>query len=265
MKSLRTPAVIALLATSPLAIAHSPFDGTWRPDPQRPGPTRKPDAFELSQGMYECRSCQPPYSIKADGQDHAVSGAQSFDTMSVTVVDPHIVNRLAKKGGQTVMTSTMTVSADGASLVESQILYGMGPHPIEYRSTSARAAAVPSGAHMVSGAWRRIEADLPNNEEDTTYQKTADALSMTDHMGRSFTAKLDGSDAPYVGDPHFTTVSLKVIDARTIDEFDKKDGKVVNISHWFVEPDGKTMHVRFDDTQGHVQEQTGHKLAGSSS
>jgi hypothetical protein len=56
-----------------------------------------------------------------------------------------------------------------------------------------------------------------------------------------------------------------VIDARTIDEFDKKDGKVVNISHWFVEPDGKTMHVRFDDTQGHVQEQTGHKLAGSSS
>jgi hypothetical protein len=25
-------------------------------------------------------------------------------------------------------------------------------------------------------------------------------------------------------------------------------------------PDGKTMHVRFDDTHGHVQEQDGHKV-----
>ena len=43
-------------------------------------------------------------------------------------------------------------------------------------------------------------------------------------------------------------------------ESDKKGGKVVKISRWSVGPDGKTMHVRFDDTQGHVQEQTGHKV-----
>jgi hypothetical protein len=42
--------------------------------------------------------------------------------------------------------------------------------------------------------------------------------------------------------------------------FSPKDGKIVKISLWSVRPDGKTMHVRFDDTHGHVQEQDGHKV-----
>ena len=227
MKLLYVQTVIAVLATSRLALAQSQFDGTWRPDPQKASPTRKPDAFQLSHGRYECQSCQPPYTIKADGQDQAVSGVELYDTMSVTIVDPHTVNRLAKKSGQTVMKSAMTVSADGASLVESQVIYGMEPHPIALTSKSARTAAAPPGAHLMSGAWRRLETDLTHHDEDTTYKMTADALAMSDRMGRSFTAKLDGTDAPYLGDSHFTAVSLKVIDPRTIEEYDKKDGKVV--------------------------------------
>jgi hypothetical protein len=265
MKSLRAPAVIALLATAllataPLARAQSAFEGTWRPDPQKPGPTRPPDAFELSHGMYECKSCQPAYTIKADGHDQPVSGVDFYDTLRVTIVDPHTVNRLARKNGQTVMNSTMTVSADGASLLESQVLFGMAPQPVELTIKSARAAAAPAGAHLLSGAWRRLELDLTHHDEDTTYKVTAGALSMSDRMGRSFTAKLDGSDAPYLGDPEFTTVSLKVVDPRTLEEYDKKDGKVVKISRWSIEKDGRTMHVRFDDTHGGVQQQTGHKV-----
>jgi hypothetical protein len=37
-------------------------------------------------------------------------------------------------------------------------------------------------------------------------------------------------------------------------------GKVVKIDRWSVDPDGRTMHVRFDNTKGFVQEQTGHKV-----
>jgi hypothetical protein len=51
-----------------------------------------------------------------------------------------------------------------------------------------------------------------------------------------------------------------MVDSRTIEESDKKGGKVVKISRWNVGPDGKTMHVRFDNTHGFVQEQTGHKV-----
>jgi hypothetical protein len=85
-------------------------------------------------------------------------------------------------------------------------------------------------------------------------------LSMSDLMGRSFTAKFDGSQAPYKGSDESNAVSLKLIDERTIEESDLKNGKVVKISRWSLSTDGQTMHVRFDDTHGHVQEQDGHKV-----
>jgi hypothetical protein len=55
-------------------------------------------------------------------------------------------------------------------------------------------------------------------------------------------------------------VSVKLLDARTIEERDKRDGKVVKITRWAVTADGKTIHARFDDTHGRIQEQDGHKL-----
>jgi hypothetical protein len=83
---------------------------------------------------------------------------------------------------------------------------------------------------------------------------------MTDKMGRSFTANLDGTDAPYKGDPDVTTVSVKAVGERAVEEYDKKNGAVVKITRWKVDPDGKTMHVEFDDTHGHLQHQDGHKV-----
>ena len=84
---------------------------------------------------------------------------------------------------------------------------------------------------------------------------------MTDRMGRSFEAKLDGTDAPYKGSPEFTSVSIKLINPNTLEESDKNDGKVVKICTWSVDADGKTMHARFDDLHGRIQKQTGHKIS----
>ena len=49
-------------------------------------------------------------------------------------------------------------------------------------------------------------------------------------------------------------------DGRTIVESDFNKGHVVKIATWTLSPDGTTMHVRFDDTKGHIQEQDGHKV-----
>jgi hypothetical protein len=110
------------------------------------------------------------------------------------------------------------------------------------------------------GAWKVVAMDLLNHDEDTVYRIDGDTLRMTDQLGRSFDAKLDGTEAPYHGDPRFTGVSLQVIDERTIEERNLRDGVIVQATRWRVEPDGRTMHVRFDDLHGHVMEQTGHKL-----
>jgi hypothetical protein len=248
------------LAAASIALAKSPFDGTWRPDPQRPDPARKPDVIQLVNGEYDCKSCVPPYEVKADGADHPISGNPRFDTMRIAVVDDRTITKTAKKAGTTVVESKVEVSADGRTLTERQILSDAGPRKVDFTSHSSRVTEGPKGAHRVSGSWHLIEADLTHHDEDTDYHVADGALTMSDGMGRSFTAKLDGTDAPYQGDPEFTSVSVKQIDERTIEESDKNDGKIVKITRWAVDPDGKTMHVRFDDGHGHVQQQTGHKV-----
>jgi hypothetical protein len=121
----------------------------------------------------------------------------------------------------------------------------MGPQPIDLTSKSTRV-----GAHgaSISGTWRRIETDLTHHDEDTTLKVADQTVSMTDKMGRSFQARLDGTDAPYNGSQEFDAVSLKLINPMTLQE------------SWTLDPDGKTIHARFDDLHGRVQEQTGHKL-----
>jgi len=111
------PALLGIalfLATT--AFAASPFDGTWRPDPERGDPNGKPDEYVLSGGNYQCRTCTPPYAIPADGQDHPVADNSMYDSLTVKIVDNRTISRVAKKGGKTVAEIRATVSADGNSL-----------------------------------------------------------------------------------------------------------------------------------------------------
>jgi hypothetical protein len=260
MRAVPAVAFMALMSLSPLGVAESAFDGTWRPDPQTFSPTRKPDLVELANGVYDCQTCTPPYKIKADGQDQAVAGSPFYDTLSVRAIDDRTVLRTAKKAGQTVIETKSVVSEDGKIKTDVQTLYAMAPRPIEITSHSARASAGTQGSHGVSGGWRMTDLDVSNHAEDTTFKVSGETLFMSDRMGRSFSAKLDGTDAPYNGSDEFSSVSLKKIDSHTIEESDKRDGKVVKVSRWSVSPDGKSMHARFDDTRGHIQEQDGSKV-----
>jgi hypothetical protein len=253
-------AFLGLMTLSPLGIAQSVFNGTWRPDQQVFSPTREPDVVELANGVYVCKTCEPPYTVKADGHDQALSGNPYFDSISVKAIDDHTVTKTGKKDGKVVMESKVMISADGKTKTEVQTIYDMAPRPIEMTSHSSRVSAGSQGANLISGGWRMTDVDVSNHAEDTIFKVTGDTLSMSDRMGRSFSAKLDGTDSPYVGSDEFTSVSLKMIDDHKIEESDKKGGKVVKISRWSVGPDGKTMHVRFDDTHGHVQEQNGTKV-----
>jgi hypothetical protein len=254
------------------------FDGTWRPDYEPPGLEEPPAVLSLGDGIYECRSCSPPYRVPADGQDHAVDGNPRFDTIAITVIDDRTVHQLGRRDGAIVFESTTIVAADGNSSTETRtaatmvgdILVpiivaptdgtGSGPRPVLFRMSAARVGSVTPGAHLLSGSWRVVERDLLNHEEDTTYRIADGFLTMSDRMGRSFTAKLDGAVAPYHGDSRFTGVSVRAIDERTIEESNLSGDSVVQVTRWRVDPDGKTMHVRFDDTRGHVMEQSGHRL-----
>jgi hypothetical protein len=248
-----------LLLIPALCPAQSAFDGTWRPDPQRPSHPKTEIAL-LANGEYGCPTCSPPYAAKADGHDQPLQGNPYFDTISIAIVDDHTIAKIGKKDGRIIADTKVTVAADGATKTEVQTIMGMARVPVELTSKFSRISSGKPGSHPVSGGWQLTEMDVSNHIEDTSFKVSGGALAMIDRMGRSFTAKFDGTPALYKGSDEFNSVSLKLIDERTIEESDLSDGKVVRISRWSLSPDGQTLHARFDDTHGHIQEQDGHKV-----
>src|SRR5580704_14464219 len=60
--------------------------------------------------------------------------------------------------------------------------------------------------------------------------------------------KADGQDQKVTGNPYYDTVSITVVDDRTIEETDKKGPKTVVTSKSTVSPDGNTLTVVFTDS-----------------
>ena len=74
-------------------------------------------------------------------------------------------------------------------------------------------------------------------------------LDLHGAIGQSYTAKLDGADAPMKGDPGVTRVSVKMMGKDTLEETDKRDGKVIAVFKMKLASDGKTAKASYDDKQ----------------
>ena len=225
------------------SIAQSPFDGTWRTNLSQAKFSPKPNVFYLSQGFYHCVSCVPAYDVKADGTDQPVTG-QSFDTVSVKEVDSRTIAITTKKAGTSEYEQTRSVSADGKTLtVKTTAHPAGGGSDVTTETTGTLVGPAPSGVHATSGSWKITKVQQSENGVTTTYKTSGDQITMSDPPGETYTAKLDGTDAPVKGTYTFNTVSMKKIDAHTIEETDKRDGTVIAVVKLTVSADGKKMTV----------------------
>jgi len=250
MKKLATfVELLMLLLTPVIGMAQSSLDGTWKTDLSKAQMPKKPDVYLLQDGMYHCKTCVPPIDIKADGQDQTVAGHPYFDTMSVKVVDERTIEETDKKNGKTVVTSKTMVSTDGKTAAfEFSDSSATNADPVTGKGELMRVAKGPAGAHAISGSWRTSKIEnVSDNGITVTYKVDGDTLSMTSPTGQSYSAKLDGTDAPYKGDPGTTSVSVKKLNKNAIEETDKRDGKVISIARISVGPDSKTMTIAVRD------------------
>jgi hypothetical protein len=216
--------------------------------------------------MYICSTCDPKINIKADGQDQKVTGSPYNDTQSVSVVNPNTVQIVGKKSGNVVSRIVETVSPDGKTLTEK-----MEFHPPD--STQAvtatgiysRVGEPETGAHGVSGSWKREKYEsVSNNGLTFTYAMSGDGLNYKASTGESYSAKFDGKDYPYNGDPGTTSVVLKKIDDHTFQETYKRKGEVVGSARILIAPDGKTLTIMSQDTlRGRTDSFVADKKTGS--
>jgi hypothetical protein len=231
----------ALVLMPALGLAQSAFVGTWKADTN--------NNIQMPMKPDECKTCAPVYSVAADGQDHAVTGHPYYDSVAVKVVDANTIQETRKKKGKTVTTSTYKVSADGKTatfdVTDSSNSSG---DPVKVKGQDTRVANGPAGSHAVSGSWRTVKLDnVSDNGLLTTWALSGNTLKMSTPTGQSYSAPLDGTDSPFMGDPGQTSVSMKKVDDRTLDETDKRDGKVIGSARLTASADGKTIRVAWKD------------------
>jgi hypothetical protein len=249
MKRIALAGLLIALFMPAAAMAQSNFDGTWKFDLKTAKFPTKPDVFVLQDGMYECKTCVPPVKVKADGEDHSVTGHPYYDTVNIKIVNDHAMVETDKKGGKTVTVGKATVSDDGKTITfEFNDSSNTNAAPVTGKVTETRVAAGAPGSHAISGSWRMAKFDtISDNAIVMTLKVDGDMLHMSTPTGQSYAAKLDGTDAPYKGDPGISSVSVKWIDKTTIEETDKRDGKPITTAQFAVMADGKTMNLTSHD------------------
>jgi hypothetical protein len=241
--------LVPMLLASATLFAQSPFDGTWVANLDTVKLPTKPEQYSLNKNMYECITCVPKVSAKADGTDQKVTGHPYYDTIAVNVVNASAVEIIEKKDGKVTYTDKSTVSTDGKTM-STKFTDTTGTQPVSGEATYTRVKPGESGSHAVSGSWRIEKYNtISSNGLTVTYQGTADGLKMSDLTGDSYDAKFDGKEYPINGDPGHTMITLKRIGKDTIEETDKRDGKVVGVSKMTVSSDGKSIHVDYSDKQ----------------
>jgi hypothetical protein len=240
-------AMVLLPAFASIAVPQSAFDGTWKIELSTP-PASNPDVWLVQDGIYRCESCVPPIRVKADGRDQRVTG-QSYDTISVTIADARTIKVVEKKGRKIVSDETFTVSLDGNTVTDE---FPNGEKrdgvPVYTKFIFTRIAKGAPGSHLISGSWRMSKLENVADKFLLITMKVRDgSLEMTRPTGQSFTASLDGTDAPYKGNPSVNFVSVKLLSKNSIEETDKHGGKALRVTRMTVARDGKTMSIESTD------------------
>jgi hypothetical protein len=249
MRKLLLISALGVMLMPLVASAQSPFDGTWKVDMSKVDFPKKPQVYWLQDGMYECRTCVPAYKIKADGTDQAVPGHPYYDTVAIKVINDREIEETDKKAGKVVGTSKTTVTPDGnTTMFEFNDSSNTNSAPVTGKGEAVRVGKAPKGASPLSGSWRTTKIEnLSENAITWTYKVSGDELTMTSPTGQTFTAKMDGTEAPMKGDPGISTVSVRKLGRNTIEQTNKRDGKVIDIVKATVSADGKSMTMADED------------------
>ena len=235
----------------PLSTAQSLFEGTWKADMSKIDFPTKPDVWVLQNGTFECKTCIPPYTIKTDGTDQAIPGDPNVDTIAITIISDRETRWVGKKNGKVVFTSTDTLSPDGNTDVETETDSSAQNGEVTTATIEIKKVAPgPPRSNPLSGSWVNSKVrEASDNGSLWTYKLAGNELTMTTPTGQSYTAKLDGTEAPFKGDPGLTTVRVKLVDPTTLEETGLRNGKVIYVNRMTVSSDGKTALVVSQDKQ----------------
>jgi len=239
--------LVLLLLSQTGQLAQSPFDGTWIIVANATQLPQKPAEYLLANGMFRWGGTE----IKADGTEQKVPETGYWDTISVRIVNELTVEIISRKAGKTMFTEVDTVSTDGNTLTQ-LVKDTTEAQAVEIETTSKRVDQGPAGAHALSGSWQAHKVKRSENGSVIKYKCSDNGFSAETPLGEKFDAKFDGKDYPVEDDHAHTMVSVRRLSPNTIEQMNKRDGKVVGILRLTVAPDGQSIHVVYENKEANT-------------
>jgi hypothetical protein len=236
-------ATLFLLATAGVALAQSPFAGTWKINPELSqmagdtvsfGPGAE-DSIEYTAGAIK-------YSFRTDGKNYRMpdgdlavwreTGNEAWTT------------EYRKPDGKLLSTDTWKISEDGATLTVTSS--GVRPNGDLYTDTETyqRTKSNTGGTSGLLGSWKGTSVKNSSPTELVIQDAGLDSLIFKIPATKA-TAKLNlaGGEVPVEGPdvPPGITVSIKHKGPYSFQLVEKLNGTVVHTSEYTVAKDGKSM------------------------
>jgi hypothetical protein len=244
MKQLLIAGFALVLLVPACAFAQTALNGTWKTDLNSMKGSGTPLVIHLKDGMF-ANNGHPPIKVKADGQDHAVTGHPGFDTVAIKVVNDHSFQQTEKKSGKVVSTATFTVAPDGKTGTIG-FTSESGASPVTGKLMIRREAKGAPGSNAAAGSWQFGHyGEISQNALVSTYKVDGDTISFSTPTGDSYTATINGKAVPYTSGSGVTgtTVAVKRVGHDGFQETYYRDGKKTGTDTMTVAADGQSMKI----------------------
>jgi len=176
------------------------------------------------------------FTVKSDGHDTAVPGNPAFNQVELRKIDKKQAEIKEKKDGVVVATVRQKLSSDGKELTTTVARTGHADQiTVWTRSGGKKALGDP-----FAGEWTQ-DLSKTRLRQGLVLRIEPDGNSGVRFSGEfSYTARLDGK--PYdLKNSRNDTVTLQLIDPRTVDSFYRREDQVTEKDRWAVSADGQQM------------------------
>lgn len=176
------------------------------------------------------------FTAKLNGHDGSVPGNGLFNQIEVRRIDKHQVELIEKKDGALVATIDDKLSKDGNELTSTTSQKGHA----EVITVWTRSGGKKSATDLFAGEWIQ-DMSKTRMRQGLTLKIEADGNGGVHFAGDfSYTARFDGKQYDLQNSRN-DTVTLQLVDARTVDSIYRRDDQITQRDRWVVSPDGAEM------------------------
>ena len=178
------------------------------------------------------------FTAKAGGTDTAVTGNPAFDRVDLRRVNKKQAEVTEKKGNAIIATIQLKISKDGHDLTITTVRTGHANKSSVWTRTGGSKAPFDA----MAGNWLQDLSKTDLAQGSTVKVEPSGDGGVRFTSDYSYTARFDGK--PYdLANSRNDTVSLQLIDARTVEANYRRDNQITQKDRWIVSPDGQQMTV----------------------